>query len=386
MTVNVSKPAINVREKLAELDKPTGIAGEAMLRAETPQEQFNLIGAGRRNLIINGAMQVAQRGTSVTSQQEGTDTFVVDRWFSRVSLTSATVTMDVSQEVDAPEGFRYSFKTEINGSQSSLSSGDQFKTEHRIEGQNLIGAGFGTSTPKYITLSFWFKSSVAGKTCVAFVNNGNDMSYVAPFNVNSAATWEYKTVTLIAPDNTATWVTDNGIGLRIRFGTFGSALQTSTTGKWISGQYMSTSDSIDYTKADGSYWQITGVQLELGKVATPFEHRSFGEELALCQRYYYKGGVIGGRTGVSAGYTSSSTSVRWTFVTPSNMRATPTYSAGSNPYAADNGTNREVSSVSVLGATQNTISMIGTIAGSGSHRSLTINYGSSQNFKLDAEL
>ena len=288
MTVNVSKPAINVREKLAELDKPTGIAGEAMLRAETPQEQFNLIGAGRRNLIINGAMQVAQRGTSVTSQQEGTDTFVVDRWFSRVSLTSATVTMDVSQEVDAPEGFRYSFKTEINGSQSSLSSGDQFKTEHRIEGQNLIGAGFGTSTPKYITLSFWFKSSVAGKTCVAFVNNGNDMSYVAPFNVNSAATWEYKTVTLIAPDNTATWVTDNGIGLRIRFGTFGSSLQTSTTGKWISGQYMSTSDSIDYTKADGSYWQITGVQLEVGKVATPFEHRSYGEELALCQRYFEK--------------------------------------------------------------------------------------------------
>jgi hypothetical protein len=273
-------------------------------------------------------MRIAQRGTSVTSQQEGTDTFVVDRWFSRVSLTSATVTMDVSQEVDAPEGFRYSFKTEINGSQSSLPSGDQFKTEHRIEGQNLIGSGFGTSNPKYITLSFWFKSSVAGKTCVAFVNNGNDMSYVAPFNVNSAATWEYKTVTLIAPDNTATWVTDNGIGLRIRFGTFGSSLQTSTTGKWISGQYMSTSDSIDYTKADGSYWQITGVQLEVGKVATPFEHRSYGEELALCQRYYFNAdnsaGNFLGRGLMGSHWNTSYLGVNVPYPVP--MRANPTVS------------------------------------------------------------
>ena len=343
MTVNVSKPAINVREKLAELDKPTGIAGEAMLRAETPQEQFNLIGAGRRNLIINGDFQVSQRGDYSSATAVSDSNYYLDRWqvWSGVSATLTHIS------ANQPNGGSLTKSAKVTATSSATSD---LRLLQRVE----FPSNYGGQT---VTLSAWIKTN--SPNCRMYFYNDAYLTSTETDPVTPDEEWHYVTLSIVVASGLSNFIPIIGID-------------------------GSTSSTVSISS--GEYFEITGVQLELGKVATPFEHRSYGEELALCQRYYYKGGVIGGRAGISAGYTSSSTSVRWTFVTPSNMRATPTYSAGSNPYAADNGTNREVSSVSVLGATQNTISMIGTIAGSGSHRSLTISYGGSQNFKLDAEL
>ena len=130
MTVNVSKPAINVREKLAELDKPTGIAGEAMLRAETPQEQFNLIGAGRRNLLINGDMQIAQRGTSATITATGSSYDALDR-FESYRNSSYAPNFTISRDTTGPAGFSRSLKIDVDAT-ATPSSGQNFGIRTKI--------------------------------------------------------------------------------------------------------------------------------------------------------------------------------------------------------------------------------------------------------------
>ena len=141
MTVNISKPAVNVREKLAELEKPTGIAGEAMLRAETPQEQFNLIGAGRRNLIINGAMNVSQRGTSAVTIPYNDETYVVDRF---VHYESGSGAFTAQQVADAPAGFVNSLKITVTTADTSVASGEYYWTQQQIEGYQTIPLAWGT--------------------------------------------------------------------------------------------------------------------------------------------------------------------------------------------------------------------------------------------------
>jgi len=289
MTVNVSKPAINVREKLAELDKPTGIAGEAMLRAETPQEQFNLIGAGRRNLIINGAMQVAQRGTSAAVG--GSDVYAtIDRWeFNDMSQHVARFTM--SQSTDAPNGFNYSLKMETTTADSASVTLDGSSVRYKPECQDLVSLASGTSSAKPITISFWVKSNKTGSFGL-FVQELIDFTMCSfSYYINQANTWEYKTIT-IPPITDTVIPASNAAGMQFFFGlsagtgwTSGNLRSTWTadnTANRLAGQDVNIADTV------GNTWQITGVQLELGKVATPFEHRSYGEELALCQRYYYR--------------------------------------------------------------------------------------------------
>ena len=282
MTVNVSKPAINVREKLAELDKPTGIAGEAMLRAETPQEQFNLIGAGRRNLIINGAMQVAQRGTSASINN--TEQFVLDRFNTQ---NSSAITATAEQSSDAPDGFAYSYKLTFTTGAAS-STNEYSISNYYFEKQEMFPTGHGTSSPKKVTLSFWVKSSVTGNHALGLQSWApSRRSNTHSYTINSANTWEYKTVSFTM-DTTAVTVANNEKAFGIRFGhAAGTTYEAATdSGGWVTADDFGFSGAAYPGETTNATWQITGVQLEVGKVATPFEHRSYGEELALCQRYY----------------------------------------------------------------------------------------------------
>ena len=284
MTVRVEKPSVNLREKLAELDKPTGIAGEAMLRAETPQEQFNLIGAGRKNLIINGAQNVSQRGTSV-SISTSANTFLTDRFFSRIQGSAGTAT--ASQVSDAPTGFVSSLKITVGTADTSLGAADYTRIHQDIEGYTTIGTGWGTNSGVPVTLSFWVKSSIAGEYSIGVYNSDASRSFVKEYTIDAADTWEYKTITI--PPNNGTWVFDNGYGIRVSFSLGSGATYTcaeSNLGVWPSTFDFSSPNNVNLMATSGATFQITGVQLELGKVATPFEHRSYGEELALCQRYY----------------------------------------------------------------------------------------------------
>ena len=241
MTVKVSRPSIDIRGTLDELNKPSGIAGNAMLAAETPQEQFNLIGAGRRNLIINGGFDVWQRGASFTSVGSG---YSADRFFQSVYGGATPNITKVAGFGDFRNAIRY---TGVNGGAS-----EQLELEHRIEGGNLPQTGM-------LTLSYWVRGSKAGSFKAGRLINGTTgVTNTGRADVEVSTDWSRVTVTV-------------------------SALAATDA------QYyrLFWADSLLSYMSDDSVWlEFTGVQLEIGSVATPFEHRLYGEELALCQRYY----------------------------------------------------------------------------------------------------
>jgi hypothetical protein len=287
MTVKISKPAINVREELADLRKPTGIAGEAMLRAETPQEQFNLIGAGRRNLIINGDMRIAQRGTSFTSS--GSGLFTLDRWVSGVH--TGTGDGNMTQETDAPTAiqsgtaFTHSLKFQVTTANTNIQATDRKYHVYRIEGQDLAPAGFGQAGQRYMTLSFWHKHTKTGTHSLAINNAARNRSYPMEYTQATTNTWEKAELTFPV-DTTGTWLGGNGIGMWIFFGAAFGSNYAGTVNQWGSSQKYGTANQVNNYDSTSNSMQFTGVQLELGKVATPFEHRSYSEELAACQRYF----------------------------------------------------------------------------------------------------
>ena len=285
MTVKVSKPAINVREELADLRKPTGVAGEAMLRAETPQEQFQLIGAGRRNLVINGAMQVAQRGTSFTSA--GTQ-YTLDRFKTEQGgIDNALI--NVTQDSDAPSGFAKSLKVTVATAETTVADNEYMGLVHLIEAQDLQQLDYNTAAAKSVTLSFWVKASVTGVYAVANYTADGSRIIGATYTINSANTWEYKTVTY-AGDTAGQLDDNNGAGFYLYwYFAAGPDRKSSSNTSWgaYTGTKLAYGQEVQLIETVNATWQITGVQLELGKVATPFEHRSYGEELAACQRYFY---------------------------------------------------------------------------------------------------
>ena len=291
MVVKVSKPEINVREKISELDKPSGAAGEAMLRAETPQEQFNLIGAGRRNLIINGAMQVAQRGTSSASTGRQT----VDRFYTS-NATNAVVTQSQGTS-NPPAGFSSYYRMNVDTADTSIGSSQYFLINYAVEGYDAVCTAWGTTYAVPVTMSFWVRSNVTG-TYVAEIQTGTSPSYESSHNytINNSGTWEKKTITF-PPFTIASLNSTNGAAFYLGFWLAGGSTWNSGTisPQWSDPNSGRATGQGNALNAVNNYFDITGVQLELGKVATPFEHRSYGEELALCQRYferYYPAGQM----------------------------------------------------------------------------------------------
>jgi hypothetical protein len=339
MTVKVSKPAINVREELADLRKPTGVAGEAMLRAETPQEQFNLIGAGRRNLLINGDMRIAQAATSITTI--GTGGYqACDRWRIQTNLNHTTHTW--AQVADAPDGFKYSSKLTV-GTGVTPSTGDFGRLYQRMEVQDAKHLQWGTSNPQPVTLSFWVKSSIAGQYGGVFSASGTGV-YVFAYNVNQADVWEYKTYTVT--DGMTTFgaeSADNGIGFGVCFDLGEGSSRSSQEGQnpTTSAGTMGLTGGVKILATSGATWQITGVQLEQNKFATSFERRHISEELALCKRYYQRSELAVGtafsygeaRVGSAQAHNAS-----WVIGNLNGfvqMRSTPSVTNGSHTGATD---------------------------------------------------
>ena len=241
---------------------------------------------GEGNIIINGAMQVAQRGTSSTA--------TVYQTVDRIRINTANtdeLAFTQSQSTTTPgQGFSNSFKFEVTTKENALASDEFANIQYRVEAQDLQPLAFGTSDAKKITLSFWVRSSLAGKYSVLFYLVDDARSNTQSFTIASADTWEYKTITLDG-DTTGVIDNDNGAGLNISFIlAAGDGYAGTPHSGW--GAYSATddnafSDQVNFIAQTGTFY-LTGLQLEIGSQATPFEHRSFGEELALCQRYFYK--------------------------------------------------------------------------------------------------
>jgi len=242
-----------------------------------------------RNLIINGAMQVAQRGTSVTGLGDGTVGYVgLDR-FRLQKSGSPSVRYTMTQDSNAPAGFNNSMKLEVTTADASVSSDHLQYIDQFIEAQNLQQLSFGNSSAKSITLSFYVKCSTAQTFALELVNEDNSRYFNTTYAVSSADTWERKTITF--PSDTASGFNDdNGRGLRVRWVLAAGSNFTdgSVSTAWSGTQHIATNHQNTWVAATSRTWQITGIQLEVGEQATPFEHRIFGDELARCQRYFYK--------------------------------------------------------------------------------------------------
>ena len=297
-----------------------------------PLSQIQLSSStGRRNLVINGAMQVAQRGTSATGVTNNGSHFIIDR-FKTVVNSSYTNTVEQSTDVPSGYGFVYSLKQTFTTAKSSPSSGDYNVLDQNLEKQNIYSTENGTSSAKSITLSFWVKSSVTGTFAVALQNYGSSRrSNVLSYTISSANTWEKKVITTTA-DPSANTNSANGSGLGLRFAlSAGSSYEASnaTTG-WQTADYFGFNGATYPAGTTNATWQITGVQLEVGNVATEFEHRSFGEELKLCHRYYQQHDyATHGRYIANGGASSNSHSKYIYQYYGGTMRATPSISTPS---------------------------------------------------------
>jgi len=245
-----------------------------------------------RNLIINGAMQIAQRNTSVTGITTS-NYYTADRWV--ISLSSVgTWTMNVDSSGPTNTEFRNSANLICTTADSSLSASDLCLFQQRLEGQNLQGVKKGTSAAESLTVSFYVKSSNTGTYICEFFDNDNTRQISKSYTINTANTWEKKTIT-VPPDTTGQFDNDNATSLFLFFCLAAGSDRTSGTlndSTWASNVNANRNvGQLNLANAVGNYWAVTGIQLEVGSTATPFERRQFGTELALCQRYCQKVGT-----------------------------------------------------------------------------------------------
>jgi hypothetical protein len=228
----------------------------------------------------------------------------------------------VQQSTDAPAGFNNSALLTVTTVDSSLDGTDQYFISQQIEGLNVADLGWGTANAQAVTLSFWVKSSLTGTFGNSLRNSALNRSYPFAYTISSANTWEKKTVT-IPGDTTGTWLTSNGTGISLTFSIGTGPDRRGTAGAWTSGSLNGVTGQTQLISTNGATFYITGVQLEVGTSATPFERRLYNQELANCQRYYFKiNGGVNSRLGWGHNNLTTQTVVNTTF--PVSMRASPT--------------------------------------------------------------
>ena len=262
-------------------------------------------------------MTVAQRGTSTSTILGATAYRTIDRFKTEVASYS-TVQGIVSQSSESPVGFSSSLRFNVTTAESIVAS-DLASIRYRVEAQDCQQFAYGTSQAKTLTLSFWVRSSITGTYALSLYQQDDNRNIGLTYNIDTANTWEYKSL-IIPPDTTGIIDDDNGEGLQVVWnlsvgstysGTDNTSWGTYSNARWATGH---TADLLGST----SNFYLTGVQLETGSVATPFEYRSYGDELLRCQRYYAK---VGGSRVTGGG--GSSTVVTLTVSTPVEMRTTP---------------------------------------------------------------
>ena len=296
---------------------------------------------GFRNRIINGDMRIDQRnaGAAVTVNSN-TPAYPVDRFFGGGQATDGVFTLD--QNTTAPAGFVNSVVATVTTADASINATQYYLFNQYIEGTNVSDLAWGTASAKTVTLSFWTRSSLTGTFGGAISNSGQNRSYPFTYSISVADTWEYKTIT-IAGDTSGTWLTNTGVGIRLHFDLGVGSTYRGTAGSWAGATYLGATGATSVIGTLNATWYITGVQLEVGSVATPFERRPYGMELALCQRYYAKSflqgtapaqnvGSFAGATGIIS--VNPSTRVLMDVYLPVVMRAAPTVTFF-NPSAAN---------------------------------------------------
>jgi hypothetical protein len=242
---------------------------------------------GFKNRIINGAMQIDQRnaGASITNNNTGTQ-YSLDRWLIYGNNSSKFTVQQNAGSVTPPAGFS-NYLGVTSSAATTVGSGDIYEFIQYIEGFNTADLAWGTANAQTVTVSFWVRSSLTGTFGGALQNSGATRSYPFSYTISAANTWEQKSIT-IAGDTTGTWLTNNGTGISLVFSLGMGSTYSSTAGSWQAGLFLSATGATSVVGTNGATFYITGVQLEKGSQATAFEWRSYGTELALAQRYYWR--------------------------------------------------------------------------------------------------
>ena len=296
------------------------------LTSSLTQDGKRPVPSSNRNVVINGAMQVAQRGTSAAGLTDANSSYhTADRW--RVgNISLGTWTQSVEADAPTGSGFRNSLKILCTTADASPAAVDLLITRTRLEGQNIQQFLKGTASAKQFAVSFWVKSNVTGTYIAELQDQNNTRSVSASYTVIASATWEKKTI-IFPADTTGAFTNDNGLSLDINFwlgvGTDYSSGTLATT--WVSS--VSANRAVGQTNlaaATNNYWQITGVQLEAGSVATPFEFEDISTTLVKCQRYYFRHTV--GAVNGTVGFGIAENTADSYFIThfPTQMRTIPT--------------------------------------------------------------
>jgi hypothetical protein len=330
-----------------------------------------------RNLIINGAMQVAQRATGATAI--GTGYYTLDRFKTHKNNDGAFTT---EQSTDHPNGAGNSLKWAVTTADSSVAAGQYLYMSQHIEAQNLQHLLYGTSSAKSITLSFWVKSNKTGTYSIVIRKlDSTQYNFVHEYTISSADTWEKKEITISPTAGSTSFITasggaianDNGSGLQIGWNlAWGSTYNGATNNAWSSDTNdYATSNQVNWMDSTSNNFYLTEVQLEVGEQATPFEHRSYGDELLACQRYYHQSSDQNWLYVVDA----DDVYLRNTYRYPVTMRTTPTITVA---FAAGGG--GTVSSSGSQGAGPNSASLFANMAAA-NQRATT-----SGTHKYDAEL
>jgi hypothetical protein len=370
-----------------------------MLAAETPQEQFNLISAGRKNLFYNGAMQIAQRSTSAVTvsdnSNEGYST--VDRW--KVDFGSGMGGALQAERVGSPAGhgpFSESLKLACTTVNSSAMTSTRFlSVAQYLEGNDLQQLCYGEPDAKHTTYSFWVYTNKVGRYGFGVISRDSGDSYDcwgSYFDVPTANVWQ-KVVFTVEGNTAADIKRTNSFGLLVdiylacaanRAGISDSQWQTYSTAR-LPGTYT---DYVDFLDNTSNVFYVTGLQLEVGKVATPFEHRSYGEELALCQRYFFMRKADSGPIGSGLWY--SNNQILGHFAYPQDMRVAPTITRSSGGFASCYTTGNAIRSLGHVGfdniknyaARINLTTSSNGVAGHGTY----LQIWGSESISVDAEL
>jgi hypothetical protein len=312
-----------------------------------------------KNRIINGDMRIDQRnaGASTTPTGAGSGIYTLDRWCYQAAQTGKVTVQQNAGAVTPPVGFK-NYAGITSASSYSVLTGDYFHLYQAIEGFNVADLDWGTANAKTITISFWVRSSLTGTFGGSLRNEAVTRSYPFTYTISSANTWEQKSIT-IAGDTSGTWLTNNGVGIYVGFGLGSGATFSGTAGAWSAGNFVQPTSTVSVVGTNGATFYITGVQLEIGTSATPFERRLYGQELMNCQRYYHKlvssGGNATSMMSPGPAYTTVNSAQHYCAF-PVAMRVNPTASVSSvNIYAP--GINTPITAI----ATQNSSTTQGTL-------------------------
>jgi hypothetical protein len=276
-----------------------------------------------RNAIINGNMDIAQRGTTFTGPSSASGAYLLDRYKVLYNVGGSLITRDT----DVPNTLsKCSMKMDCTSTNTSLDAGDYFVFVQAVEGYNFF-----PYVGRTATLSFWVKATKTGTYCVSFVNFGADRSYVAEYTVNTTNTWERKTITLTFNYSGGTWNYTNGVGISVYFTLVSGGTFQTTANTWQTGLYYATSNQVNGLNSTANNFWVTQIQLNDGLEALPFQPLSFEENLKQCQRYFYKSHTYSSTltaSGIASGLVrvsfNTSDFFDGVFNLPTPMRAVPT--------------------------------------------------------------